>query len=251
MNAQAITLEGLRGGPSFGLTMELGQVGDDLRSTLACEAFWEGTSVYGPWTETSSFGDISRLASVVSKGVVSKTCYGQLNVANITTLIPFTAYLISEAGSVAYGDGARVSHLQSPAPELSDWLSIGISTAVLDDFYQVDDNWVAASQPWLLDLCAAFANLADYVHSKVSLCSGAMGEEISGCWRHPTSNRRAHAYQEYPPMALMSAEVVETRGGVLLPRDLWNELRPNVEPITLPSGLLYVSPRLNAPLLGA
>jgi hypothetical protein len=231
--------------------MELGKAGDDLRSATACEAFWDCLSVDGPWTDSATFGDINRRDPVVTQCVATKTCYGLLHVGNVVKPIPFAAHLIRDSGSIANENGTAEPSMQTPASELSDWLSIDIPETVPGDLYQVDGSWTVASQPWLMDLCAALANLADHVHSRVPLCSAAIGEEVSGSWRHPTDSRRLHADQNYPPLAVMSADVVETRGGVLLPLDLWGELKPKAQPINMSSGLLYVTPRLNAPLLGA
>jgi hypothetical protein len=49
----------------------------------------------------------------------------------------------------------------------------------------------------------------------------------------------------------MTAEVIDARGGFVLPIELWKRLAPDVEPCIMSSGLYYVPPRPNAPLTGA
>lgn len=179
------------------------------------------------------------------------SCFGFLHILNKEISIPFSAYEITEGNSLKIENHRDDLYSDTLEREHSDWLSIGIPVALLKRFFQVDESWISERQPWLVDLCEAFANVADHVHSKVPIWTGAIGEEISGSWRRPTEKRQACAVQDYPPLALMSANVIETRGGVLLSQDIWNDLKSNVEPVVLPSGLLYVPPRPNAPLLGA
>lgn len=54
-----------------------------------------------------------------------------------------------------------------------------------------------------------------------------------------------------PPLAVMTAEVIEKRGGFVLPPELWKQLKPTVDPTVLSSGLLYAPPMPNAALTGA
>jgi hypothetical protein len=98
--------------------------------------------------------------------------------------------------TAAVGDKAAIqvaASTQTPAPELSDWLSIDIPTTVLRELYQVDGSWTVALQLWLIDICSALADLADHVHSHAPLVSAVIGEEVSGSWRHPTDSRRVRA----------------------------------------------------------
>jgi hypothetical protein len=239
-------------GAAFGLTMELGAAGNSRRRARACEVLWSSALVDGPWLDAASLGIQSRRVQITDACAPDERHYcGVLRIAGSVDEIPFAMHAMSDDSSLAGGNGAQGSVQKMAGPELSDWLTIDVPVALLNRFFRVDRSWKVESQPWLWDLCMAFAKLADHVHSMVPICSGAIGEEISGAWRRPTESRNGHDVQGYPPLALMSANVIETRGGVLVPPDLWNDLRPSVEPIVLPSGLLYAAPRPSVPLLGA
>src|SRR5207237_176156 len=75
--------------------------------------------------------------------------------------------------------------------------------------------------------------------------------EASGCWRRPTPTRREEAHHGYPPLALLSAEVIEKRGGFFVSPEIWAQLAPATVPAVLSSGLLYVPPHPAAARLRA
>jgi len=152
--------------------------------------------------------------------------------------LQFIAYLIGEQ---------QQAHL----PEPSDWLTLGFRVRELGSHWAIDNSWCVATQPWLSLLCTAFANLADHIFAEVEFVYGVMGEEVSGCWRHSTPARAHEAHQAYPPIAVLTAEVIDERGGFVVPPALWTKLRPETRPTVLRSGLLYVPPRPNASLTGA
>lgn len=138
--------------------------------------------------------------------------------------------------------------------EPSDWLTVGIPVRALCSLWSVDNSWSAANQPWLPSLCHVLAGIADHIYQRAGMrwdLGGVMGEEASGCWRHPTPSRLQKAHQGYPPLAVMTAEVIEKRGGFVLPPELWKQLKPTVDPTVLSSGLLYAPPTPNATLTGA
>jgi hypothetical protein len=75
-------------------------------------------------------------------------------------------------------------------------------------------------------------------------------EILDGQWE--VAPRRTHrAHQGYPPLAVLTFEVLEDRGGIVVAADLWQQLAPGIAPVTLPSGLLYAPPRPRAALTGA
>lgn len=100
-------------------------------------------------------------------------------------------------------------------------------------------------------LCDAFSRIADVVFTATPFRCAVLGEEVSGCWRSPMPNRVALAVPGYPPQAVLTADVVEKRGGFFLAPGLWDEIRPSVTPKRLGSGLLYVPPVPSVPLYGA
>jgi hypothetical protein len=230
-------------GPAFGVTLELGEAGDGPRSEIAWKAFWASPLIEGPWFDLALLGDTDRRMDDVCQCAAGGRCYGALRVIGTTESIPFVGYRITDESSI----GSQ----QTSLVKASEWISMDIPVVVLRQFYQIDNSWTLASQPWLTHVCSAFAGVANQVNTKLSIWSGAIGEEISGSWRRPVGHRQALLNQDYPPLAQMSSEVIENRGGVFVPLDLWNELKPKIDPIVLPSGLLYVPPRTDVPLLGA
>jgi hypothetical protein len=133
----------------------------------------------------------------------------------------------------------------------SDWATLDIPVRALAAVWPVDVTWSVGGQPWLLPLCRALADVADHVHAHAPILGGVLGEETSGCWRVPTQTRAGEAEQGYPPLAVLSAEAVEERGGFVVTPDLWRRLAPRADAVALPSGLLYAPPRPAARLTGA
>jgi len=56
----------------------------------------------------------------------------------------------------------------------------------------------------------------------------------------PTPARAHEAHQGYPPLAVLTAEVIEARGGFVLPPELWTQLASGITPFIMSSGLHYV-----------
>jgi hypothetical protein len=115
----------------------------------------------------------------------------------------------------------------------------------------MDLAWSIATQPWLSTLCRAFSGMADHIHHRAPLACGVIGEEAGGCWRRPSPTRAQEAHQGYPPLALLTIDAIQERGGFVVPPDLWIQFAPSVAPVALPSGLLYAPPMPNAVLTGA
>ena len=224
-------------GPDFDLSLELGPTGDNARGNSAIESLRTCPNIAGPW-----FGSIVPNGPECQFGVVKMDSAG--------APLPFIVRRIREHQASEEERAARIQFgIRTQEP--SDWLTLGIQVGALRARWSVDDSWRVATQPWLLALCSALAVIADHIHAKVPFHVGVMGEEASGCWRRPSPIREREARQEYPPLALLSAEVIEERGGFLVAPDLWAQLAPATVPVILPSGLLYVPPQPNAALLGA
>ena len=132
----------------------------------------------------------------------------------------------------------------------ADWLTLGIPVAAFRLRYAVNDTWVVAQQPWLVSLSRALADVANHVHRSAPILVGVVGEETSGCWRRPQPESGETTFPEYPLSAAVAADVVERRGGFVVPPDL-QQVAPKVVPVVLPSGLLYVPPWPDAALTGA
>jgi hypothetical protein len=224
-------------GPDFDLSLELGTAGNDQHAAAAISRLWSYPQIEGPW--------ITRLVPNGSEGE-----FGILRIAGVSASLPFAAYRIREQHSARDKSGSKIQFGVS-TEEPSDWLTLGIPVRALRAQWSVDDTWCVATQPWLLMLCDGLARVADHIHTHAPIAVGVMGEETSGCWRRPTPTRAREAHQDYPPLALLNAEVIEQRGAVVLPPDLWAELAPDAPPFILDAGLHYVPPQPNAHLTGA
>jgi hypothetical protein len=224
-------------GASFDLSLELGPAGDQHRGNTAIERLWTCANIVGPW-----FG------SIVRNGPECQ--FGILEMPDGAPPLPFIVHWIQERRA-SDDDLAAPIQFGIQTQEPSDWLPLGIPVRALRSRWPVDGSWRVMKQPWLSTLCSALVGIADHIYAGVPFYVGVMGEEASGCWRRPTPTRQQEAHQGYPPLALLSVEVIEERGGFLVSPDLWAQLAPVVVPGVLPSGLLYVAPRPDAALLGA
>ena len=234
----------LVGGPDFDLSLELGAAGDDAHVAAALSALWTCPLVDGPWADAGAIGVADQQGPVSEWLDTKRWRFGCLRMNAISRSIPFMVRHVRE-------QHAPAEQLAAKTQEPSDWLTFAIPVGVLRSAWSVDNSWITDNQPWLRDLCLLLAGIADHVHHGVRSVAGVMGEEASGCWRNPTSARALAAHQGYPPLAVMTAEVIEARGGFVLPIALWKRLAPSVDPCIMPSGLHYVPPRPNARLTGA
>ncbi|WP_345816889.1 hypothetical protein AAGS40_28395 (plasmid) [Paraburkholderia sp. PREW-6R] len=241
----------LFGGPALHLSIELGFGRDDARMEQALSAFWSSGSVDGPWLDSGSMGEFTGTEPATGTDLVDRDQCGTLRVSGATASMPFALLQINEDGPKRVVDGKLVLDNQIPEPEKSAWLTVNLTRYQLTKQFHVDNTWTLRSQPWLGLVCDAFAEIVNAVHAQVPIASAAIGEETSGCFRCPTANRLVHADQAYPPLAVISTDVIESRGAVFVTNVLWRELCPDVDAVLLPSNLYYVKPRLDARLLGA
>lgn len=225
-----------RYGAHFDLSLELGFAGDDQHIIEVSTAFWACPQVDGPWDEPRSTGT-GRTSLVRDEAILKRQRYGRLCPGDPFPTLSFALAWVRENGV--------------KTQEPSDWLTLGLPVAALKSLPSFDGSWTTATQPWVATLCRFLAGIADEVHRQTPIAGGVLGEEASGCWRRPTPGRVGRAHQAYPPLAVLSANAVENRGGFLIPSDLWEQLAPKVAPIALPSGLYYAPPQPLAPLTGA
>lgn len=241
-------------GPSFGLSLELGFAGRDERMAAALSAFWTCPGVEGPWTEPGDIGRPER-HRLSSGSDIGRAPYGLLTIGVATPPIPFVLHCIREERARQSKFDPNSSGVQIQfgvqTQEPSDWLTLDVPVRALATLWPVDDSWSVASQPWLVQLCRALADIAGHVHGHAPLLGGVMGEEASGCWRVPTLRRADEAEQGYPPLAVLTAQAIEECGGFVVTPRLWRQLAPCAEPVTLPSGLLYAPPQPASRLTGA
>jgi len=223
-------------GLSFDLSLELGPAGDRERGNKAIEHLWTCTGVSGPWA-----------GSIVPNGPECE--FGILEMFDVASL-PFIVQCIQESCASDH-DLAQPIKFGIQTREPSDWLTLGFPVRALRSWWSVDGSWRVVTQPWVLALCSALAGIVDHLYARAPFCVGVMGEEASGCWRRPTPTRREEAHHGYPPLALLSAEVIEKRGGFFVSPEIWAQLAPATVPAVLSSGLLYVPPHPDAALLGA
>jgi hypothetical protein len=226
-------------GAHFGLSLEIGPAGNDQRVVEAWSALWVCASPHidGPWEESECIGDAQRVLSGEQRDRPVHRRYGVLTLGDPFPALPFGFYWIRED--------------KKAAEEPADWLTLGIPITALQMLPSFDGSWSIATQPWLATVCRALAEIADHIYSHAHLVVGVMGEEVSGCWRRPTPRRTRRAHQSYPPLAVLTSEVLEDRGGIVVAADLWQQLAPGITPVTLPSGLFYAPPRPSAALTGA
>ncbi len=226
-------------GAHFDLSLEIGPAGSNQCVVEAWSALWVCTSprIDGPWEESNAIGDAQQVLSGERSDRPMHRRYGQLTLGDPFPALPFGFYWIRED--------------EQAVEEPSDWLTLGIPVAALQLLPSFDGSWSIATQPWLAIVCRALAEIADHINRHAHLVVGVMGEEVSGCWRCPTPRRTRRAHQGYPPLAVLTSEVLDDRGGIVVAADLWRQLAPGVAPVTLPSGLLYAPPRPGAALTGA
>jgi hypothetical protein len=235
-------------GPAFCLSLELGFAGDDAHAAAALTALWSCPLLEGPWAKPNDIG------TAMSRGDVTAQ-FGLITSKLIGRPLPFERWMIRETRAqvrepLADPSEVRVEFgVQTQQP--SDWLTLAMPVRALSAIWQVDITWPVTGQPWLPPLCRALADVADHVHAHAPILGGVMGEEASGCWRVPTQTRAGEAEQGYPPLAVLSTEVAEERGGFVVTPDLWRRLTPRADAVALSSGLLYVPPRPTARKRGA
>ena len=233
-------------GPAFCLSLELGFAGDNTHATAA---LWSCPLVEGPWAEPGNIG------RPVCHGDPTSSRFGLLTSSLVGRPLPFRLSLIREERAqppkpLDEPQEVRVE-FGVQTQQASDWTTLDIPVSALAAVWPVDITWSVAGQLWLLPLCRALADVADHVHAHAPILGGVVGEETSGCWRVPTQTRAGEAEQGYPPLAVLSTEVVEKRGGFVVTPELWRRLAPRANAIALPSGLLYAPPRPAARLTGA
>jgi hypothetical protein len=218
-------------GPEFDLSLQLGPVGNDARVSAAVEAVWTYLAVAGPWPVSSRIGKTKPLYPDPSGRILQRSRFGLLTVDASEPALPFVLRLIRDR---------------------SDWLTLGIPITALRSLYPLDESWIVAKQPWLGPLSQILAGVADHVHRRESILMGVVGEEASGCWRSPTleSGGDPRPDPDYPPIAILTADVIDHRGGFVVSPELWRELDPKSDAVAMPSGLLYVPPQPGAALTG-
>ncbi len=224
-------------GAHFGLTLELGFAGNDDAVKTASAALWDSPHVQGPWSDRRKIGDMQALAPATARSRLERSRFGLLKTGIDPAIVPFALYWMREEGD--------------ESGEASDWLSLDIPVSAFRSRPSANADWSVASKPWLADLCQTLAEVADHVHARIPIVAGALGEEISGCYRRPTAERLANADPAYPPEAVLDAAAIDARGGFVVSAELWGQLKPIVAPTILRSGLRYVLPRPARSLQGA
>lgn len=219
-------------GPAFDLSLQLGPAVDEARIAAAAEVVWACPMVAGPWSVSSRIGKIGPLRPDPSERGrrLNQSRFGLLTVDKAGSALPFVLSLIHDR---------------------SDWLTLAVPVAELRSRYAVNDTWVVADQPWLVSVSHVLATVADHVHHRTPIQMGVVGEEASGCWRSPHSERDEEVCPDYPPSAVLTTDVIEQRGGFVVPPKLWQQLAPRVTPVALSSGLLYAPPCPHAAMTGA
>lgn len=240
-------------GAHFSLSLELGSAENGSRAAVQ-SAFWKCPAVQGPWTDLDNIGRPDRTLLNANDNT-QRSPYGLLTVSAEMPPMAFILYAIKEERaqkqeSDTSSSGKKVQFgVQTQEP--SDWLTLDIPVCILAAAWLVDDSWSMATQPWLATLCRVLADVANHVHACTPILGGVMGEEASGCWRVPTPTRITEATQGYPPLAVISSQAIAERGGFVITPEIWTQLTPNANYVSLPSGLRYVPPNPSAQLTGA
>lgn len=163
----------------------------------------------------------------------------------------FSSHLVSERNAYDGSPSDELVRFHGGFGEGADWLTIDVPVPMIGALPSASGALSVTSHVQVSWLCDAFARVADVIFGAVPFRCAVVGEEVSGCWRSPTPSRLALATPDYPPQAVLSADVTEKRGGFFLSPEVWSEISPGVAPTRLPSGLLYVPPMPDVPLYGA
>ena len=230
--ANRYTRRDFAAGPHFSLSLDLGFAGQDEQVMAALSTLYACPRVHGIWAEPQDVGTLD-LRGFPSPYDAAQPPYGLLTIDAATPPIPFVLHVIRESRAENDRGSSIKFGIQTQAP--SDWMTLGIPACMLATLWSVDHTWSVASQPWLAELCHALSGVADHVHAHAPILSGVMGEEASGCWRMPTPVRMGEAEQGYPPLAILTTQVIEERGGFVVTPELWHQLAPS----TKPGGLIF------------
>lgn len=219
------------GGPAFALSIELGPLDQKDLAISALKALWKAPGVHGPWSKRTEVGLSPPDRKAPLDGLGQLELDGDFSAG-------FSAHLIAERNAYDGSPSAELVRFHGSFGEGADWLTIDVPVPMIGA--SPNDSWALSvtSHVQVALLCEAFARIADAIFAAAPFRCGVVGEEVSGCWRSPTPNRVALAVADYSPQAVLTAEVIENRGGFFLAPGLWNEIAPRVAPMRLGSGLL-------------
>lgn len=236
-------LSQLWGGPAFDLSVELGPIGQADLAVRALKALWAAPRVAGPWSERSKVG-----IAPPDRRAPLDGC-GQITLDDGVT-VGFFVSAISEKDAYDGSPSTEQVRFHGGFGEGADWLTIGVPFPMFGA--SSNDAWgLSIGSPHVQALCDAYVEIADAIFLTAPFRCAVIGEEASGCWRSPTPRRIALAVPDHGPDAVLTSEIIESRGGFFLSPALWAEIGAHVEPVKLRSGLLYVPPRPDVPLYGA
>ena len=166
----------------------------------ALAAIWSQSQLTGPWCRQSDVGDPGSISLLTEWGAAQ---FGLLTLPSGVEL-GCLLYVIFEAGE----------HLD---------LDLSIPCGLLQMQFDVSYPLDLATNPWLVELDRTLAELGSQVFRRVPFSLGVLGHEAGA---------------DGPAEKLTLAEI--ERGGLLVPRPLWEELGPARTAEWLQGDLAYV-----------
>jgi len=196
------------------LAVDLGRA-DDSRMCEAFAAAWSSPRMYGPLQPIHTTGSRNLPRPPLDPDASPHT------------------YGIFRAPSASREIGCEVLAVRDGQ---SDWLDVALPTGMLGLAYSVREPLDQTANSWLPGIFRALADVANTIYERVPFEMALIGEEVSGLW---------YADSDVEGRPVITREVVEVKGGVVLSPRLWERLQLSVEAELLPSGLRWVSSRID------
>ncbi|HVF99171.1 MAG TPA: hypothetical protein VND68_04985 [Chloroflexia bacterium] len=202
MNRSHYLDQGKWHGSLYGLAIEYLPKGDDESLQRALETLWSAPGVAGPWRHKEDFGQPPAQPKISDQWL-----YGVLELPDNNTVGCMSFFFNGEQ-------------------DIGDWLVLAVPTAMFSQivpYFSRGDEY----HPWLRNVDTRLVNIAEVVHSHAPFDLAEIAEELFG----ETSQVE------------LTGEIIKRRSehaDYLLSPDLFERLKLNYKPVTLPSGMLWL-----------